>query len=113
MRLTEVEIKNFCQIAERHDTFEPGVICIRGRNGAGKSNYMKALLYALTGSSSNAGKKEDDLKWGEEKGHVRLGFSRNGVLSMTACSIAGLLQRASLNRVLVSPGPIAFTLILY
>lgn len=79
MRITEVEIKNFCQIEQRHDVLEPGVICVRGRNGAGKSNYMKALLFALTGESTNAGNKADDLRWGADKGSVRIHFSKGGV----------------------------------
>jgi exonuclease SbcC len=79
MRITNVTIKNFCQLREREDEFAPGVICIRGRNGAGKSNYMKAILYALTGTSSNNGKKEEDLRWGEEKGSVKVEFERGGV----------------------------------
>lgn len=77
MRIERVKIVNFCQHAQRDDVFLPGVIGITGKNGAGKSMYLRAIRRALTGDSGNPGNKEDDLRWGAEKGLVRVDFLAN------------------------------------
>lgn len=74
MRITKVVLKNYCQHEHRADEFGPGLVGIVGSNGAGKSNYLKGILRALTGASLNAGKKEDDVRWNSESGSVRVDF---------------------------------------
>lgn len=78
MRIDTVSLTNFCQHTQREDELGPGVIGIIGPNGAGKSNYVKAVLRALTGASGNPGRKEEDVRWGEEKGQVEVAFTVNG-----------------------------------
>lgn len=78
MRIETVTLKNFCQHQFREDVLGPGVIGIMGRNGSGKSNYLKGIKRALTGDSGNAGKKEEDIGWGADAGSVRIAFSVNG-----------------------------------
>lgn len=77
MRIERVKLVNFCQHPQRDDIFEAGVVGVVGKNGAGKSNYLRAIRRALTGSSGNPGNKEDDLRWGAEKGLVRVDFVAN------------------------------------
>lgn len=78
MRITRLEIENFCQHASRDDQLCKGLVGIVGPNGSGKSNYIKSILFAITGSSSNAGKKEDDLTWGQSMGYVKASFEAGG-----------------------------------
>jgi len=94
MRIRRVKISNFCQHKKRDDAFEAGVIGIMGRNGSGKSNYLKAIRKALTGASGNAGKTEEDVSWGEDKGAVEVAFTSSGVdgsikrqLKSSSCSM--------------------------
>lgn len=82
MRISRVKISNFCQHKERDDEFQPGVVGVIGRNGAGKSNYLKAIRKALTGISGNVGKNEEDIAWGENKGSVEVHFESGGEKGM-------------------------------
>lgn len=75
MKIDYVEIKNFCQHKERTETLGAGVVGILGRNGKGKSNFVRAIRRGLTGSSGNKGTKDDDLSWGETDGFIKVGFS--------------------------------------
>lgn len=77
MRIERVRIQNFCQHHERDDTLQSGVVGVIGPNGAGKSMYLRAIRRALTGDSGNPGNKEDDLRWGADKGSVRVDFRAN------------------------------------
>ena len=78
-RLNRLVLKNFCQHGSRDVTFVPGINGILGPNGCGKSNFLGAMLKALTGASGNTGVKTDDLRWGEDNGFVQLFFSLDGV----------------------------------
>lgn len=78
MRIKSVEFENWCQHKSRNDNLCSGLVGIIGPNGSGKSNYIKGILFALTGSSGNYGKKEDDLSWGETTGYVKVGFHSGG-----------------------------------
>lgn len=93
MKIDYVEIKNFCQHKDRTEQLGPGVIGIVGRNGEGKSNFVAAIRRGLTGDSGNVGVQAEDLSWGEEKGHVKVGFS----VGTTEGSIKRSLTNASCN----------------
>jgi DNA repair exonuclease SbcCD ATPase subunit len=73
-----VQLRNFCNHAERNDEFRFGVVGVVGHNGVGKSNYLKGILRAFTGQAYNAGRKEEDLRWGTDKGQVRVDFELDG-----------------------------------
>lgn len=74
MRIEYFEIKHGCQFKSFSTDFGPGITVITGPNGAGKSNLVSLLMRGLTGSSGLAGRKEEDLKFGETNGHVLVGF---------------------------------------
>lgn len=78
MRIQKVELENWCQHKGRVDDLCSGLVGIVGPNGSGKSNYVKGILFALTGASGNYGKKEEDLSWGETTGFTKIAFSSGG-----------------------------------
>src|SRR5690349_1836406 len=41
--------------------FEPGVFCLAGANGLGKSTFLNALNFAVTGVVAEPGRKFDSL----------------------------------------------------
>jgi DNA repair exonuclease SbcCD ATPase subunit len=94
MKITKVELVNFCQHSHTLVEFSPGLNGIFGDNGAGKSNLLRGMSYALTGVSPNHGEKKDDLKLGESKGYARVDFIAHGVsgtikrhLASSACTL--------------------------
>jgi exonuclease SbcC len=75
MHLEEVEIINFCQHRRQHHRFSPGLTAIIGSNGSGKSNFLGAIRFALTGVNPNVGDKADNicqLAPPDERSYVRL-----------------------------------------
>lgn len=64
MRCRELKLANFCQHKERTISFRSGLSAIVGENGAGKSNILNAMLFALTGDNVNSGTKADNITEG-------------------------------------------------
>lgn len=82
MRAERLELRNFCQHAERDVDFQPGLTAIIGMNGSGKSNLLGAMVYALTGENPNVGNKNDNIRQGSDPAEtslVRFVFSHNSV----------------------------------
>ncbi len=88
MKLRNVELSNFCQHKATKVEFCPGLNGIFGRNGAGKSNLLRGISYALTGSSPNFGDKKDDIRLGESKGYAQVEFSNGGEVGVIKRQLA-------------------------
>lgn len=82
MLLKHVKLENYRQHRTREEDFDGSLIAILGKNGAGKSNFLGALQFALTGEQPGANKK-DLVSWGEKDGFVQLDFEHGG----TPCSL--------------------------
>jgi exonuclease SbcC len=78
MRLSRVRLVNFCQHKDKDVELPAGVVGVLGSNGSGKSNFIRGILRAITGTTGGVGKKEEDLAWGAEKGYVRVDFEAGG-----------------------------------
>lgn len=79
MRLKKLVLKNYCQYDDYSVDFEEGVTILKGKNGRGKSNLMNSVFFALTGDSCIKSKTRSNmLKWGCDKGSVRLDFEIHG-----------------------------------
>jgi exonuclease SbcC len=78
VKISKVKLTNFCQYTEKEVVLPPGILGVLGPNGSGKSNLVRGILRGLTGASGNWGKKEDDLRWGSDKGSVRVDFEAGG-----------------------------------
>lgn len=75
MIIEKIVLNNFCQHRERKEALGSGMIGIVGKNGNGKTNFVRSLLFALSGDAGGAGKKEDDVTKGESSGYVELFFT--------------------------------------
>lgn len=62
MRIISVELRNFCQHADKLVEFSSGLNAIVGSNGAGKSTILNAIGFCLTGVISVAGVKADNIR---------------------------------------------------
>ncbi len=81
MKCERIEIVNFCQHRYREEVFEDGLTAIIGANGSGKSNFLGAIRFAITGDNPNVGTKAAnicDLAPPEETSYVELDFSHGG-----------------------------------
>lgn len=76
MILKYIKLANYRQHKDIEVKFDGNLIAITGKNGIGKSNFLGAIQFALTGEQPGF-KKEDLLTWGETSGWVELGFSHN------------------------------------
>ena len=72
MKLRKLELTNWCQHESLTMDIANGLTGIVGPNGKGKSNIIRALVYALTGLYS--GRREDYLRYGADKGSVAMEF---------------------------------------
>ena len=50
-RITKVEFKNICQYEALTVDVDVGLMAVCGRNGQGKTNFLRGLGYGLTGPS--------------------------------------------------------------
>jgi len=78
MRLKTIKLKNYRQHRDRTEDITGSLVAILGRNGAGKSNFIGAIQFALTGDQPGTNKK-DLVSWGEKDGYVDLSFVYNGL----------------------------------
>ena len=75
--LKKIQLKNYRQHKDVEKEFTGSLIAIVGRNGAGKSNFIGSIQFALTGEQPGYNKK-DLITWGEKDGCVDLYFSHSG-----------------------------------
>lgn len=78
MLLKRIELHNYRQHRDLAVDFTGNLIAVVGRNGSGKSNFLGAIQFALTGEQPGFN-KEDLLTWGESSGYVDLSFEHAGV----------------------------------
>ena len=77
MILRRVTLENYCQHKSLDIEIQGNLIAVVGHNGAGKSNLMGAIQFALTGEQP--GKvKESLVHWGAKDGKVTLEFEAEG-----------------------------------
>lgn len=92
MKLKRISLRNYRQHENLDAEFHGHMIMVAGRNGSGKSNFLGAMQFALTGEQPGAD-KGDLLNWGAaqrgEGGYVDLEFELNG----TECRIQRRIEK--------------------
>ena len=77
MIIKRIELVNYCQHEHRVIDVSGNLIAVVGHNGVGKSNFLGALQFALTGEQPGK-TKADLLHWGAKEGYVVLDFEQDG-----------------------------------
>lgn len=77
MVLKNIELVNYRQHRDLSVDFTGHLIAVVGRNGSGKSNFLGAIQFALTGEQPPFN-KADLLSWGEKSGFVKFRFEHAG-----------------------------------
>lgn len=78
MLIKRVRLVNYRQYSDRTVDINGTLVAVTGRNGHGKSNFLKGIQFALTGDVPGA-VKADLLKWGAKSGYVELWFEHAGI----------------------------------
>ena len=80
MKLKRISLRNYRQHRDLDVEFTGHMIAVCGRNGSGKSNFLGAIQFALTGEQPGYN-KDDLLNWEAAKngegGYVDLEFEHN------------------------------------
>lgn len=74
MIIREISLKNFKSHKNTKINFEKGINLISGRNGAGKSSILEAILVALYGVRQGYARKSDLLQIGADEYSIELLF---------------------------------------
>ena len=88
MILKRLKLKNYLQHTEKNIEISGTLIAVVGKNGAGKSNLLGAIQFALTGEQPGYAKSEL-LSWGAKDGTATLEFEHNGAEGKITRSISG------------------------
>lgn len=89
MRLIDIECVNVRTLGYFFHVFKPGLTGLLGPNGTGKTSFLFALCYGLTGTVLDNDTKKDLLKWGETKGYVKITFEDSGKIYIIKRNIQG------------------------
>ena len=108
MIVFSVEPLSFRNLADRPVELSPGLTVVHGANGAGKTNLLEALFFALTGSSCRTRREREAIRFGADVARVeaRLGPAEGESaepLTMLASISSGEARRRIVNGVAARP----------
>ena len=78
MKISELELKNFRNIADQRFSFVPGPNILAGNNAQGKTNCMEAVYFCTCLKSYRVIREEQLIRNNEETASVTLDFETNG-----------------------------------
>ena len=88
MTLDSISIVNFKNIAEAQLDFSPGVNCLIGNNGMGKTNVLDAVYYlSFCKSCRSLGDKSAVIRHGEDFMMLKGSYTRRGAGEQIAMSL--------------------------
>lgn len=99
MRCESIELVNFCNHKYKKEEFGDGLIAVIGANGTGKSNFLGAVNFAITGENPNVGTKADNAYWlagDSDVSYVELVFSHGSVTATVRRNIRPTRPTATL-----------------
>ncbi|MGE5541762.1 MAG: DNA replication/repair protein RecF [Bacillota bacterium] len=97
MNIERLTLSNYRNYREADVQPCPGLNIIWGRNAAGKTNLLEAVMVASTGRSPRASRDSELVKWNEEGFHVAVTVRRGG--SATAVEVGGDISGRKVVRV--------------
>ncbi len=72
MKIETVSIANFRNYKNLDIKFDDKVNVFIGKNAQGKTNLLESIYFCCIGKSFKSCKDKDTIKWGEEKGSIKL-----------------------------------------
>ncbi len=96
MHLRNVTLFNFKNYARGKFEFTPGINCIVGDNGTGKTNLLDAIYFLCLTKSAFQSSDQLVLKDGESQASVRGEFEKDGATHSVTCKI-GISMRKTVS----------------
>ena len=72
MKIESLSISNFRNYSNLKIDFDENVNIFIGKNAQGKTNLLESIYYCCIGKSFKSSKDKELIKWGEEKGFIKL-----------------------------------------
>ena len=82
-----LKLFNFKNFAEGSLAFVPGINCLVGNNGMGKTNVLDALHYLATGKSAINPVDAANIRHGQEAFAIKAACERNGTSMEVLCAV--------------------------
>jgi DNA replication and repair protein RecF len=86
MHLQKLTLYNYKNYDSLQASFGPGVVCLLGLNGSGKTNLLDAIYYLAFTKSSLSGTDSQNIRLGEEQFMIKGWFASNGQVNEVTCA---------------------------
>ncbi|MCI5836394.1 MAG: DNA replication/repair protein RecF [Veillonellaceae bacterium] len=97
MRILKLHLVDFRNYSDFQFEFEPGINCLYGANGAGKTNILEGLYVASVGKSPRTHHDRVLIRQGAETSSVRVDFERLGVRQYVQVKLLSTGKEFSVN----------------
>ena len=102
MHLLAVVLRNFRNYEHATFTFSPGINCIIGGNGEGKTNLLEALYFLSTGRSFRTAHLNDLIRHGASFFYIEAHFYKDGIDQTIKATYDGQAKRLQYNETIYS-----------
>jgi DNA replication and repair protein RecF len=102
MQIEALILRNFRNYENVSLTFSPGVNCIVGGNGEGKTNLLEALYFLSTGRSFRTTHLNDLIRHGASFFYLEAHFQKDGISQTIKTTFDGQTRKLQYNETLYS-----------
>ena len=100
MRVTEISVNNYRNLARQTISPSDGLNIFTGDNAQGKTNLVESVYLCCIGKSPRTDKDKDLICWGKDKAFVKVGYTcRFGEGEIEVALTAGAKKQISVNSV--------------
>lgn len=76
MRITRLDIRDFRNFEQVSCRPDPGLNVLIGENAQGKTNFLEAIYFVLSGSTFRSARERDLIRWGQNSLYIKAFYLR-------------------------------------